>query len=347
MGVAMVEYAKFVMNTGRCGSTLLTNMFREHPDLLSLSECLGNVVDFEDNATRQFDGRTYWSVLDRPNPHATLLSRHGLLPDKTLYPKAVASIAGMTARETIPPLLLVTYPALTDQFEELYNETREFVYSLRPSTFGQMTLSLFEWLCWRFGRSQWIERSGASLSVASGYRGAFRNARFVHLVRDGRDCALSMSKHANFRLRMIERAVMRTLGKSMYDNLTEEECSELAPELRQLTPARFDKHAFEHLQIPLRHFGSYWSELVTTGPPALGDAELLTVSYEDLIARPRDTLAWIAHFLDIDVSVGDWLDRAVSQVKPSNGGKWRSLSPEERAELEEACRPGLEFMGYA
>lgn len=35
----------FIVGTGRCGSTMLSNMLRKHPDVLSLSEFLVAVTD--------------------------------------------------------------------------------------------------------------------------------------------------------------------------------------------------------------------------------------------------------------------------------------------------------------
>lgn len=42
----LVSVPTFVVGTGRCGSTMLSNMLRQHPRVLSLSEFYASVVDF-------------------------------------------------------------------------------------------------------------------------------------------------------------------------------------------------------------------------------------------------------------------------------------------------------------
>ena len=37
----------FIVGTGRCGSTMLSNMLREHPKVLSLSEFLPSLLTFQ------------------------------------------------------------------------------------------------------------------------------------------------------------------------------------------------------------------------------------------------------------------------------------------------------------
>ena len=46
-GVAM-STPTYVVGTGRCGSTMLSNMLREHPKVLSISEFFGFVREHAD-----------------------------------------------------------------------------------------------------------------------------------------------------------------------------------------------------------------------------------------------------------------------------------------------------------
>src|SRR5437899_860494 len=59
--------------------------------------------------------------------------------------------------------------------------------------------ALFGHLAGRLGRPVVVERSAASLHLIGLLREQFPAARFVHLHRDGPDCALSMSHHPIFR----------------------------------------------------------------------------------------------------------------------------------------------------
>ena len=48
--------------------------------------------------------------------------------------------------------------------------------------------------------TDWVERSGSSIDYVDGLLGLFPRARIVHLVRDGREVALSMRNHAAYRM---------------------------------------------------------------------------------------------------------------------------------------------------
>jgi putative sulfotransferase len=66
-----VSIPTFIVGTGRCGSTMLSNMIREHPRILGLSEFFISVTDcartpqameqaFPQDA---IDGPTFWKII--------------------------------------------------------------------------------------------------------------------------------------------------------------------------------------------------------------------------------------------------------------------------------------------
>jgi hypothetical protein len=59
-----------------------------------------------------------------------------------------------------------------------------------------------------------VERSAASLNMVGALRGQFPAARFVHLYRDGPDCALSMSRHPVFRREILALAAAHQAGRA-------------------------------------------------------------------------------------------------------------------------------------
>lgn len=77
---------------------------------------------------------------------------------------------------------------------------------------------LFQWLAKTFKRVLWVERSGGSLRSVEQLITHFPDARFVHLVRDGRDCAISMSHHYGFRMVVIAFALTGMLSIDPFED---------------------------------------------------------------------------------------------------------------------------------
>src|SRR5690348_7947728 len=108
----------FIVGTGRCGSTLLSNVLRLHPAILSLSELLTFLRPYT-FAYEQLDGAAFWQMLSTPRTAHTVLLRHGLAVEEFLYPRMPARrYAGQGG---IPPLLLTTLPHLTADPDALYD----------------------------------------------------------------------------------------------------------------------------------------------------------------------------------------------------------------------------------
>ncbi len=93
----------------------------------------------------------------------------------------------------------VTLPHLGDRAEALFDELEPMVLSQPRQPPADHFRRLFEWLRRRLDRSVWVERSGGSLMF--GYRlvDEFPDERVIHVYRDGRDTAISMSRHYVFR----------------------------------------------------------------------------------------------------------------------------------------------------
>src|SRR5947209_16545076 len=122
----MSENLTFVVSTGRCGSTMLSNLLRAHPDVLSISEFFSLLYGpmFQEGI---LDASQFWQLLSAANPHIPTALRHGLIIRELLYP--VSPTSHYTLETGIPGILVTTLPHLTDDYETLYDELQQAVAS--------------------------------------------------------------------------------------------------------------------------------------------------------------------------------------------------------------------------
>jgi putative sulfotransferase len=343
----------FVTGTGRCGSTLVSELLREHPQVLSLSELFNHLTDMYRLTARVFpEGKVtageFWGILSSRNAVNRLLTAHGLAPKEVLYRPSPAT--RFQADTGIPAVLLTTLPHLSETPDELYDELEAAVAGFPEAVVGEHYARLFSWLCARFGKSLWAERSGGSLILAGQFRDHFPGARYLHIVRDGRDTALSMSRHNGFRMAAVVMALHLTLGHDPYAEepagAGERDLGFVPEELAPFLPERFDAAAVRDYRIPTSLFGTYWSDEMKRGMEAMAalpPENVLHVWYEDLLAEPGEELRRIAEFLGPDFVDSDWENRAAAKVgAPSS--TWRDLPAAERAELDEACAAGFSVL---
>ena len=136
------------------------------------------------------------------------------------------------------------------------------------------------------------------------------NLRFLHVVRDGRDMALSTNQNQ-----------LRKHGS-------------LAGLPREgLSPAA--------QSIALWAWGN--SEAARYGRESLGE-RYLRIRFEDLCREPEDAAARVLDFFELD---GDPRVLAEEVVVPASLGRWRAEDPTLIAELERVAEPALEELGYA
>src|SRR5262249_28321545 len=150
-----------------------------------------------------------------PRKRMKLMYKHGIVFDEVLYRPGPGK--RFTVDTGVPPLLLTALPHLTDAPEALYDEVREFVLKQGWFSVAEHYLHLFDWLRQKFGRKVWVERSGSILAHFEELSANFPNARYVHLFRDGRDCAVSMVRHSAFRLSAVTGELTKALGFDPYN----------------------------------------------------------------------------------------------------------------------------------
>ena len=80
--------------------------------------------------------------------------------------------------------------------------------------------------------------------------------------------------------------------------------------------------------------------------PALGvlaslpAGRVLQVSYEDLVAQPRQVLLRLARFAGLPDTHPGWLDRAVQLAEPRSP-RWTALPHEEISDLTRVCERAM------
>lgn len=340
----------FVIGTGRCGSTMLSNMLREHPAILSLSEFFVFVTDFYGRLPQAFPEGTiqasqFWEILSTHYQKQNLMIRHDVAMDEVIYPYR-APTARFNAQTGVPAILQTTLPHLTDDHDALFDEVQQFVLSRPPALIGEHYQALFRWLLQRFKRQVWVERSGGSSRIIELLLQQFPTAKFVHIVRDGRDCAISMSRHYGFRMGVLSFYLQAVMGCDPYENADRSGIADLPDELYPFLPEHFDAAAFRAYDVAPSLFGQYWSGELMRGLPVLAQIppdRLLTLRFEDFLTTPEQSIRKLVTFIDPQLADEAWIHRAAYIVRPVRSS-WQMLPAQEQALLEKACQPGFKAL---
>lgn len=328
----------FVVGTGRCGSTLLSNILKEDERILSLSEFFISLSPFAFHK-EELDGKEFWDILATPRLKATQMVRYGIGIAEFLY----------QSQEGTPPILLTTLPHISREPEQLFLALKQFVQQLSEDQLANQYLRLFEWLCRRFNKQIWVERSGGSLGFIPSLLALFPNAKFVHITRDGRECAMSMSRHNAFRLLLIQLMVKEITGLDPYISPIPEEQLEQLGELTTLLPDRFDVAAYHNFSLPVERFGYWWSSQIITGLQHMRNIpqeHVLNLRYEDLLSNPREQITRLFSFIIENFDNEYLIERASSMIEANKTLTWIHLEDDERKKLFEACEPGLRLLKY-
>ncbi len=319
-----------------------------HPHIHSLSELMIFAADLGGRISQAFpeglvNGPDFWRILGTPHPRQTLMLRHDVMMAEALYRPGPGR--RFDRESGIPAIAATTLPALTDDPDALFDRVAAIASSLRPAPIGVQYAAFFDRLRDESGARIWVERSGGSLRIVRRLRAHFPDARFIHIVRDGRDTAISMSQQYGFRLAFAAAQIAEILGVDPYESADRCWEADLPDVLLPYLPERFDADAFRRDVTPLPLCGHYWSGELRAGLDelrGLSSDRLLTLRYEDLLAEPKAVLERFFRFLLRDVEAID-LDACAALIRPPKSN-WRDLHGLVAAELERACRPGFEAL---
>jgi putative sulfotransferase len=162
-----VSVPTFIVGTGRCGSTMLSNMLRDHPEILSLSEFFSMITDGDQShepfSPDPMDGERFWAIVAATGRFYTFFLRHGQAFPELLYP-ADAPGSRFSSQTGVPGILLTALPHLTDRHDALFDQLGEEVRAWPRATIGEHYRRLFGWLAQRFGRRRDNPAVGAARS---------------------------------------------------------------------------------------------------------------------------------------------------------------------------------------
>jgi putative sulfotransferase len=317
---------------------------------LSVSELFSGLAD-RDLTERTLSGADFWDLLSRPCQADVVGLRCQIKLDEMLYPafepRAGASRFDWTTG--LPPVMQACLPHLTSRPDDLYG-------LLESVTARQPRRLLSEQLMWLFGMlagdrqpSIVVERSGGSMAYAGQLMRLFPQARVVHLFRDGRECAVSMSRHWRYKIAAIRAAMQARFGYDPYAATVPEGSTEgldaargvdSDPELAQLMPDRITRASYDQFVVPLNRYGAMWTKMILAGLTELPDpSRVLPLDYRDLVACPEKSIERLLGFLGLE------RDPVLEKEMAAEVGPGRDVRAEVCAEqweiLTRSCRLGM------
>jgi putative sulfotransferase len=288
-----------VISTGRCGSTLLSDLIAEDPDTLSVQEFFMSVARWA-RTTEAVSGAAYWAMLASPKPELTTLFRIGLPPKEVHYPSTGRFAGDMAA---LPRVLAVTLSKLTDDPDTLYDRAAARVTRFPDQPVFRHHEMFLDVLAELTGKRRWVERSGGSSHLAPDLLRAFPHAKFVYLTRNWADTATSMSRHASFQLIQLRLEFTARYGTDPFIDTTAPVA--VPEEMAHLAPGRLTAETLRERGRDVKRYLGLCAFMTNQAEQALVDlapAHLLRMTYEDLVADPVTELGRLGQFLEFD----DW-----------------------------------------
>ncbi len=186
------------------------------------------------------------------------------------------------------------------------------------------------------GGQRFAEKNPENCFIVPFLARTFPDAVFIHIVRDGRDAAVS------HREKPWLRAASRGSGRHGRGG------AEWGPDPR-FWVERERRSEFAEVS-DLERTAWAWRRFTQAACEGLGsiDARRWTrVRYEEVVRDPAATALTLASFLGLPEHGYDGLLRGLADAQESSVGRWRAAVPEhEQDALTEVCQPLLRELGY-
>jgi len=311
-----------IISTGRCGSTLLSNILNSYEGITVIQE----FWSYRNNRSQlmvndSISGENLWKELIQPMPKdlykillsgriPTALNIHGRLDNVLL-------------RTTLPILFNNSEKVLMELEKEIQKETLKE----KSLLFEQ----IFSFIASKKSSDIWIERTGGSLRYIDQLISMWPNGKYIHIYRDGRNCAMSMAKHPTFVYGYIKRYNNSSLSKIGYD----------------LTKGLLSKQQIKQME---HLFAIEWSRQIINANNILKSIQpdnICSVSFESLLLNPIDEISKIIKFvINSDFVNKDWLKLVKKQIKKPTCN-FLDMSMNDKKKITELCSEGLDLLGYS
>ena len=209
----------------------------------------------------------------------------------------------------------------------------------------------------RVGSQVLVEKTCANTLRVPFVHAVFPHARFLCIVRDGREAALSAAERWTAPMDLTY--TLRKLRYAPRSDVPALAMGWLRNRIRRIRDPRGALRTwgpvFEGLDEALvsrrlrEVCGLQWSSCVTAAEAGLSGidaAQVLKLRYEEFVLSPVESLHEILGWIGVEASDAR-VRTAVSTVSPAFGGRWPAEVPRgERHAFLESLRPGLTMLGY-
>lgn len=310
----------FVVGSGRCGSTLLSEMLERHRSVLSLSEA------FLEGGRRvlklpSISGNDLWHALDTPSVIVQVLLTHRLEGVELRYDVDDGTSSGSRA-VGVSSFRGISLARISSQPDQLAAQVADELRTARDAPPGVLLTRLFTSLARRADRDIWIERTGGSMWFTADLIRCFPNARFVHIHRDPGETIRSMAANTYFRLVLL-RYICRTTERwdpypDTWDRVLPLRDVPDGSAHRWAHPDAFDRDRFLEWRPPTAALELLWLVQMRAGLRALRKLppdRVTDVSYERLVTDTDGALDALASHLGLPDDP-TWAARARALVRP-------------------------------
>lgn len=286
----------FIVGTGRCGTNLCQQMLNLHPEITAVTEThfISTLVALF--GKRQVAFADFFSVMDE----------HYTSDGSRKWSRLHAEAGGHDPKT-------------------FRSDLEAFCARMNPGTVKEYVEAFFGF-CYGEGSHLLGDKTPTYGRHMSAFLELWPDAKFIHLIRDGRYAATSMQKHLGF---------VRVINAGLPD------------EVEYGYRGAQRSHSTE--PVSLRQCILYWARIATAirrQSLRVPQDAYLEVHYEDLVAHPARELVRIAKFLKVPLSL-DWLAKACVIPRPlSLWRERRRIRPLECSALTRDVSHTLKAFGY-